>query len=123
MPTVRPYSLQAGGGIATVYGSFAIWKQKRAISTDRPLQQKLKHNANITFFVMGRNGKQKKQREQHRPESKIMISVRLTPYLKHEAERIARERGCTLSMAIRALLFYAVESIAAANSGEEPPPG
>lgn len=94
---------------------------KRATPTDRPREISMRCKYN--FFVVEGKGIQKKETVQRSPKSKIMISVRLTPYLKHEAERIARERGCTLSMAIRALLFYAVESIAAANSGEEPPPG
>lgn len=44
------------------------------------------------------------------PKSKIMVSVRLTPYLYQETARIADERGCSLSLAVRALLQYALNS-------------
>lgn len=51
------------------------------------------------------------------PRSKIMVSVRLTPYLYQETARIAGERGCSLSLAVRALLQYAIECEADADKG------
>nr|DAE37657.1 MAG TPA: hypothetical protein [Caudoviricetes sp.] len=51
------------------------------------------------------------------PRSKIMVSVRLTPYLYQETARIASERGCSLSLAVRALLQYAIECEADADKG------
>ena len=46
-----------------------------------------------------------------------MISVRLTPYLYQETARIAGERGCSLSLAVRALLQYAIDCEADADKG------
>jgi hypothetical protein len=46
-----------------------------------------------------------------------MVSVRLTPYLYQETARIASERGCSLSLAVRALLQYAIECEADADKG------
>lgn len=66
---------------------------------------------------MNRQKIEKKTTVQHSPKSKIMISVRLTPYLYQETARIAGERGCSLSLAVRALLQYAIECEADADKG------
>lgn len=50
------------------------------------------------------------RRAKRSPKSKIMVSVRLTPYLYQETARIARQWGCSLSLAVRALLQYAIDS-------------
>lgn len=66
---------------------------------------------------MNRQKIEKNTTAQHSPKSKIMISVRLTPYLHQETARIAGERGCSLSLAVRALLQYAIDCEADADKG------
>ena len=66
---------------------------------------------------MNRQKIEKNTPAQHSPKSKIMISVRLTPYLYQETARIAGERGCSLSLVVRALLQYAIDCEADADKG------
>lgn len=64
---------------------------------------------------MNRQKTEKNLTAEQNPKSKIMVSVRLTPYLYQETTRIAGERGCSLSLAVRALLQYAIEAEADAE--------
>ena len=43
------------------------------------------------------------------PDSKIMVSVRVTPYIHNQLEEIAKSNGVNVSVVVRAFLLYGIE--------------